>query len=282
MTIKRYIQAPLPFQGQKRNWVKILEALALQLPQGATVVDAFGGSGLCAHTFKTIRPDLRVIWNDYDNYQERLIQIPQINIYIQKLYQAMEGIPRDSPINPATSQHREVYTLLQEAKDKGLDMITLMGFVTFSQDRSSRLSPTMTFYRRYKPGPPLQYDATGYLNGVERVCLPYEKLLPTIPIDSVLIIDPPYMFTDDRSYEIDGSFTLTDHLNLLRSIDGHQFIYFTSSKSGIQEMDAWIMKVFGKSLLGRYRSLSRYQRLERARSYTDYLLTNIGLDDAQQ
>lgn len=282
MTIKRYIQAPLPFQGQKRNWVKILEALALQLPKGATVVDVFGGSGLCAHIFKTARPDLRVIWNDYDNYQERLSQIPQTNIYVQKLYEVMVGIPKDSAITPPTEQHSQVYTLLQQAKDKGLDMQTLMGFVTFSQDRSYRLSPNMTFYRKYQPGPPLQYDATGYLDGVERIRLSYDELLPTLPLDAILILDPPYLNTDTRSYAKNGFCTLIDHLNLMSSIKGHQYIYFTSSKSNIQEMDAWIGKVFGKSLLGNYRLLSRYQRLEKARGYTDYILTNIGLDNAQQ
>ena len=32
------------------------------------VIDLFGGSGLLAHTIKRERPELKVIYNDYDNY----------------------------------------------------------------------------------------------------------------------------------------------------------------------------------------------------------------------
>ena len=50
--MQRYNKAPLPFQGQKRRWLSELRQLASTLPQRATVVDLFGGSGLCAHTIK--------------------------------------------------------------------------------------------------------------------------------------------------------------------------------------------------------------------------------------
>jgi adenine-specific DNA methylase len=60
---KKHVQAPLPFQGQKRRYVKefsrIIEAL-----QPDIVVDLFGGSVLLSHLAKRASPKSSVIYND--------------------------------------------------------------------------------------------------------------------------------------------------------------------------------------------------------------------------
>lgn len=38
---------------------------------GWTIVDAFGGSGLLSHTAKQLKPQARVIYNDFDNYAKK-------------------------------------------------------------------------------------------------------------------------------------------------------------------------------------------------------------------
>lgn len=45
---KNYTTSPLPFQGQKRNFIKQLKAALVNYPDNATYVDLFGGSGLLA------------------------------------------------------------------------------------------------------------------------------------------------------------------------------------------------------------------------------------------
>ncbi len=69
-----YTQAPLPFIGQKRNFIKqfisILNDNIKTDGEGWTIVDVFGGSGLLAHVSKNIKPEARVIYNDYDRYIE--------------------------------------------------------------------------------------------------------------------------------------------------------------------------------------------------------------------
>ena len=70
-----YLTAPLPFQGQKRNFVGEFRAALSELnPAGeiTTIVDLFGGSGLLSHTAKRHAPECRVIYNDFDGYRERL------------------------------------------------------------------------------------------------------------------------------------------------------------------------------------------------------------------
>lgn len=60
MTLKSYKHAPLPFVGQKRNFLKHFESVLRQNiaddGNGWTIVDAFGGSGLLAHTAKRLLP----------------------------------------------------------------------------------------------------------------------------------------------------------------------------------------------------------------------------------
>ncbi|MFW9339073.1 hypothetical protein ACN9N6_01275, partial [Glaesserella parasuis] len=74
MTI--YKQTPLPFVGQKRMLLKhfsqILNDNIKGDGEGWTIVDVFGGSGLLSHTAKQLKPQARVIYNDFDNYAERL------------------------------------------------------------------------------------------------------------------------------------------------------------------------------------------------------------------
>lgn len=73
----QYITAPLPFAGQKRRWLRQLEPIVRSLPPNTTFVDVFGGSGLVSRLCKDIHPTARVIYNDYDNYSERLRHIKE-------------------------------------------------------------------------------------------------------------------------------------------------------------------------------------------------------------
>lgn len=65
------MEAPIPYIGSKRLWAKELAAIAEKLPPKARVLDAYGGSGLCAHVIKSTRPDLTVVTCDADGYIKR-------------------------------------------------------------------------------------------------------------------------------------------------------------------------------------------------------------------
>ena len=83
-------QAPLPFTGQKRMFLKHFKAiLNEQIPgdgEGWTIIDTFGGSGLLSHAAKQLKPKARVIYNDFDGYAERLAHIDDINALRSMLY----------------------------------------------------------------------------------------------------------------------------------------------------------------------------------------------------
>lgn len=69
---KTYKNAPLPFMGQKRNFLKEFRRALKSYPDNAVYVDLFGGSGLLSHTVKRFYPDAKVVYNDYDQYSRRL------------------------------------------------------------------------------------------------------------------------------------------------------------------------------------------------------------------
>lgn len=77
---KIYTQAPLPFMGQKRRWNDAFKtALRNEFGDCTTFVDLFGGCGLLSHFAHSVRPDARVIYNDFDGYTGRLAAIPITN-----------------------------------------------------------------------------------------------------------------------------------------------------------------------------------------------------------
>ena len=45
----------------------------------------FGGSGLLAHVVKQVRPDATVIYNDFDNFSERLGNVDITNSILAEL-----------------------------------------------------------------------------------------------------------------------------------------------------------------------------------------------------
>lgn len=83
---RSYRRPPLPFIGSKLRWWRELQALAMKLPQGGCVFDAFGGSFSAARVIKDTRPDLTVITNDFcHDYRRRLNAAPQTALLLKQL-----------------------------------------------------------------------------------------------------------------------------------------------------------------------------------------------------
>lgn len=95
---KLHSNAPLPFIGQKRQVIKYFrQALNHIVPddgQGWTIVDIFGGSGLLAHNAKYLKPQAKVIYNDFDGYSERLKHIDDTNRLRQIIASILADYPR--------------------------------------------------------------------------------------------------------------------------------------------------------------------------------------------
>lgn len=96
--MKNYTQAPLPFQGQKRRFLNDFKKALHYFPADATYVDLFGGSGLLSHTVKQFYPTATVIYNDFDNYFQRIENIDTTNKIISDIRYILKDYPNEQRI----------------------------------------------------------------------------------------------------------------------------------------------------------------------------------------
>lgn len=235
---KVFTTAPLPFMGQKRKFLKQFKPALLNYSPTATYVDLFGGSGLLSHTVKALYPNATVIYNDFDNYQERLQNIDRTNQLIADLRVILKDIEDNKRI---IGKARELVLQRVELEDKRgyVDYITLSSSILFSMKYvlSFEALKKETLYNTVRQSP---YDADGYLDGIEVVTIDYKELftkyknLPNV----VFLVDPPYLSTDVSIYK--NFWKLKDYLDVLEVLHVTNYFYFTSNKSSIIELCEWI------------------------------------------
>ena len=111
-----------------REFIKVLE----QYPEETVFVDLFGGSGLLSHIAKCQKPKATVVYNDFDNYRQRLENIPRTNALLADLRKLAEGIDRHKVIKGG-ARERIFGRLEQELKEYGyIDFITVSSSLMFS------------------------------------------------------------------------------------------------------------------------------------------------------
>ena len=235
---KIFTTAPLPFMGQKRKFLKQFRPALLHYSETATYVDLFGGSGLLSHTIKNYYPNATVIYNDYDNYQERLENIDKTNQLIADVRLIVHDLPEDKQI---TGIYKEAVLerVRQECKNGYVDFITLSSSILFSMKyvQSMEALEKETLYKTVRQS---LYTVDGYLDGLQVVRVDYKVLfakykdMPNV----VFVVDPPYLSTDVGVYK--SCWKLKDYLDVLQVLYGTNYFYFTSNKSSIIELCEWI------------------------------------------
>lgn len=235
---KIYTAAPLPFMGQKRRFLKDFRTALGNYPNNAIYVDLFGGSGLLSHTVKATYPDARVIYNDYDGFSERLANIDKTNQLIADLREILKGSPPDKKIVDDFRQ-KVIDRVELEDKQGYVDYITLSSSILFSMKYVQSMDQLKkeTLYNTVRQS---NYNAAGYLDGLEVVSLDYKEIFNTykdLP-NVVFLVDPPYLSTETGTYK--SYWKLKDYLDVLQVLDGTNYFYFTSNKSSIIELCEWI------------------------------------------
>ena len=236
---KIYTQAPLPFMGQKRRWNKDFKAALLKdFGDCHTFIDLFGGSGLLSHFTHTVRPDATIIYNDYDNYSQRLAAIPTTNALLSELRELLKDYPDLKRIEEP--MRSKVISKIAEYDQRGwLDYITLSASIVFSGRYVTSLAEIQkdTLYNTLRQS---DYTAEGYLDGLTVVHEDYRRLFNRYrQQDGVcFLIDPPYLSTQATTYT--GYWKLRDYLDVLHTLHGTNYFYFTSEKSSILELCEWL------------------------------------------
>lgn len=236
--MKKYNQAPLPFVGQKRKFVKDVKNVLSLYPDNITIVDLFGGSGLLSHTAKHLKPKAHVVYNDFDNYRKRLEAITQTNKLIARIREVVGSYPKDKRLTD--NIRTKILNIIKEEDEKGfVDYITLSCSLLFSMKYASSYNEfeKEAFYNVVRQS---DYSAEGYLDGVEIVSKDYRLLFNEYKNKSnvLFLVDPPYLSTDVGTYTM--NWRLKDYLDVLSVLQGHDYIYFTSNKSNILELCEWL------------------------------------------
>lgn len=234
------MSAPLPFVGQKRmfarEYIKVLE----KFKDCTVFVDLFGGSGLLSHITKRMRPDAKVVYNDFDNYRKRLVNIPRTNLLLADFRCLAEGVPRHKPIT-GEARERILDRIGQEEKEWGyVDYITISSSLMFSMKYRMSLDGIRKegLYNNIR-----KVDYTlcdDYLEGLEITSCDYREIFNEYKNMSnvVFLVDPPYLSTDVTTYSM--YWRLSDYLDVLTVLNSHSFVYFTSNKSSIVELCQWM------------------------------------------
>lgn len=274
-TKKLYLSAPLPFVGQKRNFARPFIKVLEQYPDGTTFVDLFGGSGLLSHIAKHQKPHSKVVYNDFDNYRERLVRIPETNELLAKLRENTAGIPRKSPIT-GEARERVLATISEhEARYGWVDYITLSPSILFSMKYLLSLEAIKKegLYNKIRT---TDFAPAGdYLEGLTVTSADYREVFAQYKDESnvVFLVDPPYLSTEAGTYKM--YWKLSDYLDVLNVLKDHRFIYFTSNKSSILELCQWLGKnrdlgnPFAGCQMVEFRAQMNYSA-----SYTDMMIYN--------
>lgn len=242
-TKKMFKAAPLPFQGQKRNFVEQFKGVLSEYKdeyQVSVIVDLFGGSGLLSHTAKRMYPQMRVIYNDYDDFHNRLECVQITNNLLKKITKCLVGIPKGERVE--SSMKYLILSLIRSAEKRkqSVDYITLSSSLLFSGKfvKDYRELERHIFYNNVKQ---TDYSVEDYTDGLEIVKMDYMDLYKTFKNEKnvLFIVDPPYLSTDTSTYNSNKYWKLKDYLDVLNVLAAGKYIYFTSNKSSIVELCEW-------------------------------------------
>lgn len=276
--MKLYTKAPLPFQWNKRNFIKqfvqVLKDSGLDLEYW-TFVDLFWGSGLLSHTIKRRYPHARVIYNDFDNYRERIAHMAETEELRKELYETFTSgrdvkakIEEKSDIIEAVKRHKAKYGYI--------DMDTVSNWLLFSGNSAKSIEELerQQGYNCVPKNPIL--PASDYLEGLEIVSKDYQELIKENEGKSqtLYLFDPPYLNTDNWRYSIKDSRNLKDYLDIVKHLNGKKFIFFTSEKSSMREFIEWGNEQGFLNIKG-YKILSRYNSSNHKSTYEDIMIYNI-------
>ncbi|OOF59281.1 hypothetical protein [Rodentibacter myodis] len=241
---KIFKQAPLPFVGQKRMFLKHFEQVLNEniLGDGEdwTIIDTFGGSGLLSHTAKHIKPKVRVIYNDFDGYAERLAHIDDTDALRTQLYAAIgNAMPKNKRMQKELKA--ELIKIIQNFEGYK-DLNCLASWLLFSGQQVATLDDLFQYDFWHCIRQSDYPSAEGYLDGVEIIRESFHTLLPKFTDNpkALFVLDPPYLCTKQESYKQATYFDLIDFLRLIH-LTRPPYIFFSSTKSEfIRFIDAMI------------------------------------------
>lgn len=215
---------PIAFAGHKGAWVDYIMQMAAKLPSGAKVIDAFGGSGMCARAVIEARPDLRVLWNDFDGYLKRLNCAHETEI----LRQTLQGICGErkrnhvihagdhdaNPLTPAQKDAVENALYLHGLAFCYVDIYLVTQYLYRGFSRPTVPNPGHAWVNRIACSP-IRVDFAKEHAKILRPAYTCFDITSHEPLTEYYIIDPPYDKTENCMYkgkDSDGVFLAIERI----------------------------------------------------------------------
>ena len=273
---KAFKTSPLPFRGQKRYYIKRFASVLERCEDVTTVVDLFGGSGLLSRVEKDKLPNARVIYNDFDHFDQRVEMIDRTNALCSEIAPLVKGVEDNKRIPDDLKQ--ECLKVMRKYEETGkVDYITLSASLLFSGNWATSYEQfaKQTFYNRTVN---THYDATGYFEGLEITHKDYRELFAEFKDQQnvLYVLDPPYLQTECSAYKSDTYWQLKDYLDVLNMLKGTKYIFFTSGKSQIIDLCKWINGNFPNAELLKGAELwEQNSRVNDFNSYKDIMIAKV-------
>ena len=190
-----------------------------------------------------MKPNNRIICNDYDNYIERLINIDKTNDLLNKINEIIQNNNIKHAEKIDIENTLKIKQLIQQTTY--IDINTISSNLLYSGSGVNTKVELLnkTYYNRLNNN---SYNINkdiinNYIEGLEIVrCDWYELYNKYRDNDKVLFIaDPPYFNTDCSGYK-NTNFSIQDTLQTLDILKHEKFIYCTSPKSLLLEILAYL------------------------------------------
>lgn len=279
---------PLSFQGNKKLWrTEIIELInEIKASDDSVVyVDLFGGSGIISHWIKHLKPNSVVIYNDYDNYTERLNKIDETNEIIEGLREITQGTKKDEKLSEELKN--EIIELIESYNKP--DLLTIESLILFNKCRCSNKTieelKKSNFYNRITKNK-ISVDINEYLNGLIIEHKDWEKLYNEVKDkykDKKIfyILDPPYIYTDKTGYDNQAHYwKLKDSLKIIRLLrDEKYWLYFNSDKSGFDDIIEGLTETLNLNFNINFSKITKKMQSINGKNKFDFLMISEAINE---
>lgn len=247
--------APVPFNGQKKQWKTTLGHLFFRANY-KYIIDVFGGSGFVSNIAKKVSPSTTVVFNDWDNYMGRVSKIKDTEVAVSWIKEnfvypeeVKETDRRAGVVRVLSEEDRnKVRAYLRRVRDiLDIDYVTLSSFLSFQGNYVDNYEDLVNRSRYYivMRKNRAQLQDWDWCKGCVIEKLHYEKLLikysditEGYPKDTILwVFDPPYLDAVNESHYGAEIKTDTENRDIINKLcmfsKGRNFLMFNNSQSGV-------------------------------------------------
>ena len=195
------------------------------------------------------------------------------NEILAQIREITKDAPKEKRLNEL--QKSSIIKILKEAEKEGkyIDYHTISTSILFTMHYFTSICE-LEKAQLYNNCRMKDYDANGYLDGLETVKEDYKTLIDKYKDTKnvVFFADPPYLNTDCISYKNANFWTIKHYLDILQQLKNQKFIYFTSSKSGIIDLCEWLNEHTNFNL---FKNAKIEEKIKKgAVNYTDCMIYN--------